>query len=177
MFTYGFWFYEELALRVGVGPGKHRGDRVDAYTDLTTPDGATFKVKVSSLRLELFRQNPKCVSCHRIGELWILEAHHRNEPPHLNLYHVGEESQEWKKLSKDGLVMMTKDHIIPRSKGGPTTLENLQTMCAICNGRKGNQMHAPLNRPTRAIDPLVPVSVESMPVGYMQNMNGKIQFA
>lgn len=177
MFTYGFWFYEELALLVGVGPGKHRGDRVDAYTDLTTPNGDRFKVKVSSLRLELFRQNPKCVSCHRIGELWILEAHHRNEPPHLNLYHVGEESQEWKKLSKDGLVMMTKDHIIPRSKGGPTALENLQTMCAICNGRKGNQLHAPMNQPRRSIDPLVPVSIESMPVGYMQNMNGKIQFA
>ena len=171
MYTYGFWFYEELAERVGVGPGKHRGDKVDAYIDLETPTGANFMVKVSSLRLELFRQNPKCVACSRIGALWILESHHRNEPPHLNLYHVGEELEEWKKLSKDGLVLMTKDHIIPRSKGGPTTLENLQTMCAICNGKKGNQMHGQLNRQRRAHDPLI-----VLPEGSMQNMNGKVQF-
>lgn len=32
---------------------------------------------------------------------------------------------------------LTCDHIIPESKGGPTTVENLQTMCRPCNSRKG----------------------------------------
>lgn len=32
---------------------------------------------------------------------------------------------------------LTCDHIIAESRGGPTTLENLQTMCAPCNSRKG----------------------------------------
>ncbi len=31
------------------------------------------------------------------------------------------------------------DHIIAESKGGPTTFENLQTMCRPCNSRKGNR--------------------------------------
>lgn len=146
MIVYGFWFYEELCDRVGVGPGKHRGDGEDAYILLEDARKNLFDVKVSSLRLELFRQNPKCVTCDRMGSLWILEAHRRFETPHLNLYHVGEEVQEWKNLSKDGLVMMTKDHIIPRSRGGPTTLENLQTMCSICNGKKGQKLVRELGR-------------------------------
>ena len=33
---------------------------------------------------------------------------------------------------------MTIDHIIPRSKGGPNTLKNLDPMCSECNARKGN---------------------------------------
>lgn len=32
---------------------------------------------------------------------------------------------------------LTCDHIFPESKGGETTLENLQTMCRSCNSRKG----------------------------------------
>ena len=29
------------------------------------------------------------------------------------------------------------DHIVPLSKGGPTTVENLQLICKACNTRKG----------------------------------------
>lgn len=29
------------------------------------------------------------------------------------------------------------DHVIPESRGGPTTLENLQTLCGPCNSKKG----------------------------------------
>lgn len=37
-------------------------------------------------------------------------------------------------------IDLTCDHIIPESKGGETTFENLQTMCRPCNSRKGNRM-------------------------------------
>ena len=32
---------------------------------------------------------------------------------------------------------LTCDHVVPESRGGETTIENLQTMCRPCNSRKG----------------------------------------
>jgi 5-methylcytosine-specific restriction endonuclease McrA len=33
----------------------------------------------------------------------------------------------------------TGDHIIPKSRGGPTVLENYQALCHSCNSAKGNR--------------------------------------
>ena len=49
---------------------------------------------------------------------------------HLNLYAIKADGE---------LVMMTRDHIIPRSKGGKTTLENSQTLCIKCNVLKSDK--------------------------------------
>jgi 5-methylcytosine-specific restriction endonuclease McrA len=35
---------------------------------------------------------------------------------------------------------LTVDHVIPRSKGGPSTWENIVTCCAPCNRRKGDKL-------------------------------------
>ena len=37
-------------------------------------------------------------------------------------------------------MMMTKDHILPRSKGGANRLENYQPMCSKCNCKKGDRI-------------------------------------
>lgn len=34
---------------------------------------------------------------------------------------------------------MTVDHIIPKSRGGKDTWDNLVTACVSCNNRKGNR--------------------------------------
>ena len=41
--------------------------------------------------------------------------------------------------AKDPSVTLHIDHIIPWSKGGQTTLDNLQTLCSKCNLGKSNQ--------------------------------------
>lgn len=40
----------------------------------------------------------------------------------------------------DNEVLMTKDHIIPKSKGGKNNLSNYQPMCCICNKQKDNNI-------------------------------------
>lgn len=119
----------------------------------------TFKIRTNSLRLQTFRRSLKCVTCHRVGVIFLLQTHIINasktlnclidncnmcfkhlgnrkpigeiEPPHFNMFHLGPNGVK---------TLMTRDHIIPRSKGGPDTLDNSQTMCRICNGAKSDQM-------------------------------------
>ncbi len=40
--------------------------------------------------------------------------------------------------ARDPSVMLHVDHILPRSKGGESVLENLQTLCEMCNIGKGD---------------------------------------
>ena len=35
---------------------------------------------------------------------------------------------------------LTLDHVIPRSRGGPSTWDNIVTCCAPCNRRKGDRL-------------------------------------
>ena len=44
--------------------------------------------------------------------------------------------------SKHKTHELTFDHVIPRSKGGRTTWENIVASCQSCNTRKGNKMPA-----------------------------------
>ncbi len=56
------------------------------------------------------------------------------------------EALRWEVFERDGFRcrrcgrrrLLRADHIVAESKGGPTTLENLQTLCAPCNSAKGS---------------------------------------
>jgi 5-methylcytosine-specific restriction endonuclease McrA len=91
------------------------------------------RVKVSSLRLLNFKVHGiVCVGCGIRGEYFIKEKHHVSDVSyHLNLYGRDKDGEE---------VLMTRDHIIPGSKGGPNILSNLQTMCMDCNVLKDNKI-------------------------------------
>ncbi len=60
---------------------------------------------------------------------------------------------------------LTVDHVVPRSKGGPSSWENIVASCAPCNRRKGNalprQAGMRLTREPRSPSPHVFIQVAS----------------
>ena len=73
-----------------------------------------------------------CVNCHRMG---------------TNI-RFRYDKKEVKDLTRTGVhvdlfcgdILMTVDHIVPRSLGGSDELWNKQPMCAPCNTKKANKM-------------------------------------
>lgn len=89
-----------------------------------------YEVYRRSLRYKTFiEKGYKCVCCGRTGAYYALEKSNGSKAmrAHFNLY-------------SDDDVLMTKDHIYPKSKGGRDCIENMQTMCSICNVKKGNHI-------------------------------------
>lgn len=102
----------------------------------------TFNLRMTSLRLRTFKGNSTCVICGLVGSKMLLEQQNDHGGPHFNLYGEGTPSDIFMSHSateeKSGLVLFTKDHILPRSSGGKDFITNMQTMCVICNGLKKN---------------------------------------
>lgn len=92
-------------------------------------------VRMSSVRYRVFKTSgTKCVKCGIEGKYFALEKDRYSKSErsyHFNLYAVDKGGKE---------ILMTKDHIIPKSKGGTDHISNLQTMCANCNNAKGNKL-------------------------------------
>lgn len=88
-------------------------------------DGQDYRCWLDSIRLRMFLEKGiSCVKCGCVGEYYLAEFN-GNIHPCLNLY-------------ASGRMLMTKDHIFPRSKGGSNRLDNLQTMCTRCNQMKSD---------------------------------------
>lgn len=90
-----------------------------------------FQVHPISLRyMTFYQKGTKCVCCGKEGTYFQLDADRNGANAgfrrHFNLY------------ADDG-TLMTKDHIIPKSKGGLNKVSNMQTMCEPCNKAKGSK--------------------------------------
>jgi hypothetical protein len=92
------------------------------------------RVSMGSHRYELFAtKGITCVKCGVVGSFFALERGKKNNPKkfHFNLYGFDENGRE---------VLITKDHIQPRAKGGKNKLSNYQPMCQPCNQKKGDKL-------------------------------------
>lgn len=101
-------------------------NRVEAeFLDVTS---RPVKLEITSLlthRVLNLVNNHKCVTCKREIAYYRVEDNTDGNGYHLNAY------------SHDHR-MMTRDHIIPRSKGGIDDISNYQLMCSPCNKSKGS---------------------------------------
>lgn len=93
-------------------------------------------VYMDSLRYHTFLNSGLvCVGCGLTATFFALETTQFNAENsdhfHFNLYGIDEEGDE---------VLFTKDHIFPKSRGGKNHISNLQTMCAVCNTKKGSKI-------------------------------------
>ena len=73
----------------------------------------------------------ECTKCGLAANIACFEKnnHTKKGKWHWNFYHR-------KKSGKE--IMLTRDHIKPKSYGGNDKIENVQPMCEYCNSRKGN---------------------------------------
>lgn len=83
----------------------------------------TYHVKVTDARTRLLGREQECACCGLKGRYFWLE-HSGCFPPHFNLYGINKHGHE---------VMLTMDHIDPKSNGGKTEQNNLQVLCQRCN--------------------------------------------
>ena len=72
-----------------------------------------------------------CVDCGIVGQYFALETSNpASNRYNFNLYGIDDKGKE---------ILITKDHIKPKSKGGKNHISNYQTMCEHCNSKKGSK--------------------------------------
>lgn len=89
-------------------------------------------IRANSQRYQTFlTKGTRCAKCGLGGKFFAKEKKIWEKSFHLEFYGIDENGEE---------VLMTKDHIIPRSLGGKNSVDNYQTMCTRCNMKKGNRL-------------------------------------
>lgn len=109
----------------------------DQYVDVVTEEGK-LRVNFGASRLRAIKKSPKCACCgirptHCSIDIDAESSKKSTELVyHVNFYALsgvqGKDQQH--------MILFTKDHIIPKSKGGEDTEENEQVLCFNCNTLK-----------------------------------------
>lgn len=92
-------------------------------------------IKLGSDRYKVFKYKGLiCSHCQTVASFMAIETFKTKSEIlsyHINLYGYDKNGEE---------LLFTKDHILPKSKGGLDHFDNYQTMCTICNAEKGSKI-------------------------------------
>jgi 5-methylcytosine-specific restriction endonuclease McrA len=103
---------------------------VDALINNThTIQYGQHSISITSNRMRTYTKGISCVHCKKTITFFAVERNKTGGVVHLNPYHVNNNGNQ---------ILMTSDHIIPKSKGGSNDLVNRQVMCYQCNSIKGS---------------------------------------
>lgn len=128
-------FYRELGLEEGFEISKlQKNHRIVAGREVSTASGI--------MLFESLRGSPiKCWCCGCVADRWIsCVGANDNSRPTLNLFATKHVRKTKNRAAYSMIVMMTRDHIIPKADGGIDDIENLRPGCEICNGARGTKM-------------------------------------
>ena len=115
---------------------------------ITEEDGSEYTigtkqyiVKINSFRYKVFEQSLDCYNCKIKGSFFYLQQHKKmNKITKDNVAHFNLYAEDSLNINGGNLILMTQDHLFPKAKGGKDTLDNLKTMCAICNYNKADSI-------------------------------------
>ena len=129
--------YERVALCEPDFVFKHRTKFENSQKQKMLVNG--YLTTAASQRYEVFANSLTCVNCGVTGSYFALERDigtaRAGGPFYFNLYAI----------TKDGYeILMTKDHIVPKAQGGNNHISNMQTMCKVCNEKKGRTTESEL---------------------------------
>lgn len=128
-------FYKELSLEEGFAVAdlpKH--SRVVGGKEVSLASGI-------ELYQALRGSSITCWKCKCVADRWIttLGRNDNKSKPVMNLFATRISPPTKKRpYPISQLVMMTRDHIIPKSYGGIDDVKNLRPGCEICNAQRGN---------------------------------------
>lgn len=124
--VYNLWVNAQHECERPNGKKYNKWDKIQIVDNIT--------VNMRSQRYQVFfKHGIDCVCCGLKGKYFWLEQnkYQQGMTYHFNLYGIDDDGNE---------VQLTKDHIIPKSKGGKNYVDNYQTMCDRCNMNKADKI-------------------------------------